>query len=176
MRKYTLQQMRETAKKMLEDRGVTIRDIAEIVLLLQQRYIADVTLEDCIHNVEKVLEKREIVHAVLTGISLDILAEQKLLPEPLQYLVETDEPLYGIDEIIPLSIVNVYGSIGLTNFGFLDKEKFGIIKKLDEHVGEEVHTFMDDIVCALAAAAASRIAHRTRDIQEAALNQEEIIV
>jgi phosphatidylglycerophosphatase A len=70
----------------------------------------------------------------------------------------------------------VYGSIGLTNFGFLDKEKFGIIKKLDEHEGEEVHTFMDDIVCALAAAAASRIAHRTRDIQEAALNEEEIIV
>ena len=57
-----------------------------------------------------VLNKREIVHAVLTGIALDQLAEKKLLPEPLQYLVETDEPLYGIDEIIPLSIVNVYGS------------------------------------------------------------------
>ncbi|QFT89301.1 Phosphatidylglycerophosphatase A [Bacillus sp. THAF10] len=161
---------------MLEKRGVTIQDIAEIVLQLQQKYIEDVTLEDCMHNVEKVLEKREIVHAVLTGISLDMLAEKNLLPEPLQYLVETDEPLYGIDEIIPLSIVNVYGSIGLTNFGYLDKEKFGIIKKLDESEGEEVHTFMDDIVCALAAAAASRIAHRTRDLEESGLNEKEVIV
>ncbi|MGD6781197.1 phosphatidylglycerophosphatase A family protein [Sutcliffiella horikoshii] len=176
MRKYTLKEMRETTKKMLDDRGVTIQDIAEIVLLLQKKYISNVTLENCIHNVEKVLEKREIVHAVLTGLSLDILAEKKLLPDPLQYLVETDEPLYGIDEIIPLSIVNVYGSIGLTNFGFLDKEKFGIIKRLDEHEGEEVHTFMDDIVCALAAAAASRIAHRSRDIEEAELSEEEVIV
>ncbi|CAG9622007.1 phosphatidylglycerophosphatase A family protein [Sutcliffiella rhizosphaerae] len=176
MRKYTLQQMHEIAKKMLIERGVTIEDIAEIVFQLQQKYIKDVTLKDCIHNVEKVLEKREIVHAVLTGISLDILAEKELLPEPLQYLVETDEPLYGIDEIIPLSIVNVYGSIGLTNFGFLDKEKFGIIKRLDEAEGNEVHTFMDDIVCALAAAAASRIAHRTRDIEEANLNETEVIV
>lgn len=68
--------------------------------------------------------------------------QKKALPEPLQHLVETDEPLYGIDEIIPLSIVNVYGSIGLTNFGYLDKEKFGIIRELDEGRPGEVHTFM----------------------------------
>ena len=88
------------------------------------------------------------------------------MPEPLQYLVETDEPLYGIDEIIPLSIVNVYGSIGLTNFGYLDKEKFGIIKELDDCPDDEVHTFLDDIVAALAAAAASRIAHSHQDLED----------
>ncbi|MCA1030390.1 phosphatidylglycerophosphatase A [Bacillus timonensis] len=166
MRKYTLDEMVKITKDMLEERGVRIHDIAEIVFTLQKKYVTDVTIEDCIHHVEKVLDKREITHAVLTGLSLDILAEKNLLPQPLQHLVESDEPLYGIDEIIPLSIVNVYGSIGLTNFGYLDKEKFGIIKALDEHQGEHVHTFLDDIVCALAAAAASRIAHRSRDIED----------
>lgn len=94
---------------------------------------------------------------------MDEIAEKKLLPEPLQSIVERDEGLYGIDEIIPLSIVNVYGTIGLTNFGYLDKEKIGIIKELDEMKGEAVNTFLDDLVAALAAAAASRIAHSKED-------------
>ncbi|KEZ50612.1 MULTISPECIES: phosphatidylglycerophosphatase A family protein [Metabacillus] len=166
MGKYTIDEMVKTTKEMLYDRGVALTDIAEIVMTLQKKYIPDITLEDCVENVERVLNKREIVHAVLTGLALDQLAEQNLLPQPLQHLVETDEPLYGIDEIIPLSIVNVYGSIGLTNFGYLDKEKFGIIKALDEHGGNRVNTFLDDLVAALAAAAASRMAHRARDIAD----------
>lgn len=68
-------------------------------------------------------QKREIVHAILTGIALDEIAEKKLLPEPLQSIVESDEGLYGIDEILPLSIVNVYGTIGLTNYGFWTRRK-----------------------------------------------------
>ena len=108
-----------------------------------------------------VLSKREVCHAILTGIALDEMAEKNLLEDPLLTIVKNDEGLYGIDEIIPLSIVNIYGSIGLTNFGYLDKEKLGIIKDLDENKNPktEVNTFMDDIVAALAAAAASRLAH-----------------
>ncbi|HZJ99408.1 MAG TPA: phosphatidylglycerophosphatase A, partial [Tissierellaceae bacterium] len=143
----------------LENRGVQLEDIAKIVLELQKEYLTDVTLEECITNLEHVLNKREVSHAVLTGIALDELAEKKLLPEPLQTIVETDHGLYGIDEVIPLSIVNVYGTIGLTNFGYLDKKKIGIIKDLDEGKKNGVNTFLDDIVAGLASAAASRIAH-----------------
>lgn len=103
--------------------------------------------------------KRETIHAVLTGIALDEMVERKELPEPLQNIVESDNGLYGIDEIIPLSIVNIYGTIGLTNYGHLDKEKVGIIKELDNKEGKRVNTFLDDLVAAIAAAAASRIAH-----------------
>ena len=121
------------------------------------------TIETCIENLEMVLTKREIVHAILTGVALDQLAEKNLLPQPLQTIVETDESLYGIDEIIPLSIVNVYGTIGLTNYGYLDKEKIGIIKELDIQKDKECNTFLDDLVAALAAATASRIAHSMED-------------
>lgn len=154
-----MKDLKDTAVKMLERRGVTVKDIGELVYRLQKSYYPDLTLETCIENVEAVLTKREIIHAILTGIALDELAEKKLLPEPLQSIVESDEGLYGIDEIIPLSIVNVYGTIGLTNFGYLDKEKMGIIKELDRHKDNVVNTFLDDLVAALAAAAASRIAH-----------------
>lgn len=156
MKKYELQKI---AIEQLENRGVQLEDIAKIVLELQKEYLTDVTLEECITNLEHVLNKREVSHAVLTGIALDELAEKKLLPEPLQTIVETDHGLYGIDEVIPLSIVNVYGTIGLTNFGYLDKKKIGIIKDLDEGKKNGVNTFLDDIVAGLASAAASRIAH-----------------
>lgn len=159
MKKYSDEEFSKIATEMLEKRGVKLEDIADLVMYLQSKYYKDLTVEICIENLKHVLNKREIVHAILTGIALDELAEKKLLPEPLQTIVETDESLYGIDEIIPLSIVNVYGTIGLTNYGFLDKEKIGILKDLDFQKGKECNTFLDDLVAALAAATASRIAH-----------------
>jgi phosphatidylglycerophosphatase A len=151
------------SKETLIRRGVRLEDLAELVMHLQKKYHPDLTMATCLENVEAVLNKREVAHAIITGVALDELAERKLLPEPLQQIVESDEPLYGIDEILPLSISNLYGTIGLTNYGYLDKEKIGIIKILDEMKGERVHTFMDDLAAAIAAAAASRIAHSDSD-------------
>ena len=157
--KYDMEELKVMTIEMLNRRGVQLEDIAEIVLFLQKEYYPDLTIEKCIDNIDAVLSKREIIHAIMTGIAIDELTEKKLLPEPLQSIVAADEGLYGIDEILPLSIVNVYGTIGLTNFGYLDKEKIGIIKKLDEEKGDVCNTFLDDLVAAIAAAAASRIAH-----------------
>ena len=154
-----MDELKEMTIEMINRRGVQLGDIADIVYDLQKDYYENLTKEMCLENIHAVLRKREIIHAIITGIAIDELTEKKLLPEPLQSIVEADEGLYGIDEILPLSIVNVYGSIGLTNFGYLDKEKIGIIKDLDTKKGEAVHTFLDDIVAAIAAAAASRIAH-----------------
>jgi phosphatidylglycerophosphatase A len=148
---------------MLEERGVGIKDIAELVYELQKPYISNLSLETCMENVSKVLEKREVQNAVLTGLVLDIYAEKKLLPEPLQTILETDEGLYGIDEILALSITNIYGSIGFTNFGYLDKIKIGILKGLNNKIQGKVNTFLDDLVAAIAASAASRIAHQDKE-------------
>jgi len=157
--KYDMDELKKMTIEMLNRRGVELIEFAKIVKILQLPYYPDLTLDLCMENIDAVLSKREIIHAIMTGIAIDELTEKKLLPEPLQSIVAADEGLYGIDEILPLSIVNVYGSIGLTNFGYLDKEKIGIIKELDEKKGGECHTFLDDLVAAVAAAAASRIAH-----------------
>lgn len=145
---------------LLISRGVTVRDISHLVYDSQIKYLPNLTIEQCDENVLAVLKKREVQNAVLTGINIDILAEQNLLSEPLLSIIKRDEPLYGIDEIIALSIVNVYGSIGFTNFGYNDKVKPGIIKKLDSKENGKVNTFLDDIVGAIAASACSRIAHQ----------------
>ncbi|MBK0348742.1 phosphatidylglycerophosphatase A [Aerococcaceae bacterium zg-ZJ1578] len=154
-----LLKLEKRAYELLEQRGVTIRDIAEIVFELQEKYVPELTIEHCEENVHAVLRKREVQNAVITGIEIDIAAEQNHFSPILCDLLMRDEGLYGIDEILVLSIVNVYGSIGMTNFGFVDKTKPGIIGRLDSAKGAHCNTFIDDIIGALAAAAASRIAH-----------------
>lgn len=149
----------QTARQWLKERGVEIEDIAELVLFLQKKYLPDLQIEDCIENVDRVITKREVQNAILTGIQLDRLSEKGQLEEPLQSIIQYDESLYGVDEILALSIVNVYGSIGLTNYGYIDKVKPGILSMLNDHSDGSCHTFLDDIVGAIAAAASSRLAH-----------------
>ncbi|NIK76043.1 phosphatidylglycerophosphatase A [Paenibacillus castaneae] len=146
-------------ESMLLRRGVSVDQVSEIVFSLQRPYNADLTMKECEESVRAVLAKREVQYVMYTGIALDELAEKRLLPEPLQSIMETDESLYGVDETLALGITNVYGMIGLTSFGYLDKVKPGIIRQLNVK-GEHIHVFLDDIVAGLAAAASARIAHQ----------------
>ena len=145
--------------ELLAERGVTLEDIAELVFYVQKPYMPNLKLEECRTSVASVLSKREVHNAIITGIELDKLTEQNKLSQPLQRIVANDESLYGIDEILAFSIVNLYGSIGFTNYGYLDKVKPGIIKKLDSEEGGRCNTFLDDLVGAVAAAAAGKLAH-----------------
>ncbi|UOQ85320.1 phosphatidylglycerophosphatase A family protein [Gracilibacillus salinarum] len=157
--KKNVTELEQKARQWLKERGVKLEDIADLVYFLQKDYQDGLTLEVCYENVNSVIGKREVQNAIITGIQLDMLAEQNKLESPLQEILETDESLYGIDEVIALSIVNVYGSIGFTNYGYIDKMKPGILKKLNDK-SNGCHTFLDDIVGAIAAAASSRLAHR----------------
>lgn len=156
--------MKKKVIQKLEQRGISIIDLAFIVLELQKPFDKDLTVEECLFSVDKVLAKREVQYIVLTAIALDILAEKKLMDEPIQQIIERDEPLYGVDETLAMGIASIYGSIGYTSFGYLDKAKPGIIKVLDNHSEGSVHTFLDDIVAAIAAAAAARLAHTKIEI------------
>ncbi|WP_400164838.1 phosphatidylglycerophosphatase A [Brevibacillus sp. TJ4] len=161
-------EVRNAALARLEERGVTIHDIAEIVYEMQAPYHPNLTLEPCIESVKAVLEKREMQHAILVGVELDTLAEKGLLSEPLQTLIAQDEGLFGCDETLAIGSVFAYGSIAVTTFGHLDKYKIGVIKRLDTKLASgRVHTFLDDLVASVAANASSRMAHRLRDEQEA---------
>lgn len=163
--KKVINMTEKTARQWLHERGVEVQDIAELVYFLQQKYHSNLKMEECIQNVERVLSKREVQNAILTGIQLDIMAEKGMLEEPLQTIIATDEGLYGIDEILAFAIVNVYGSIGFTNYGYIDKQKPGILKELNDKSSGKCNTFLDDIVGAIAAAASSRLAHRAANAE-----------
>jgi len=144
-------------KSLLRARGVDLVHLAELVLELQRPYNPHLTLEECLKSLDMILAKREVQHAVLTGITLDLMAEAKLLREPLGRIVRCDHRLYGIDEALASSVINIYGSIGMSNFGYLAVERPGILAKLSQT--EQVNTFLDDLAAALVAAACARIAH-----------------
>lgn len=149
----------EIAETLLLKRGVSLDAIASIVYQLQAAYHPDLKLEECLQSVRSVLGKREVQYTLFTGIALDELAEKEMLPMPLQAILEADEPLYGVDETLALGITSMFGMIGLTSLGYLDKVKPGIIGVLNDKPGK-VHVFLDDLVAAVAAAASARIAHK----------------
>lgn len=152
--------MKQHVTELLAQRGVSLESIAALVYEMQKPYIPELTLEEALQSVERVIEKREAQYALLTGIALDQMAEEGRLPEPLAEAIRTDEPLYGIDEVLALAITNIYGSVGLTSFGYLDKVKPGIIGRMNHRTQGRVHTFLDDLVAGVAAAAGARLAHK----------------
>ena len=76
--------LEEEARELLNSRGVSLKDIGDLVYFLQKDYIPNITLAECIASVESVLTKREVHNTILTGIQLDILAEKGELLAPLQ--------------------------------------------------------------------------------------------
>ncbi|MGD9678542.1 MAG: phosphatidylglycerophosphatase A [Vulcanibacillus sp.] len=172
-RKISSKELKEATLERLRERDVNIEDIAQLVYDLQVIYNDKLSMELCIESVDKVLTKREIQHAILVGIELDVLAEKKLIREPLLSIIESDEGLFGVDEILAIGSVYGYGSIALTTFGYLDKCKVGIIKEIDRKKDGKVNTFLDDIVAAIAAASAGRIAHHCRDLEDELIEKNE---
>jgi len=148
---------------LLQQRGASINAIAQGVLYLQSKYHPELTIEECEEEILQVLNKHEVQYAVMLGIEIDRQSEDNRLYDPtLSKIIRTDAPLFGLDEVLAYSICNIYGSIALTNFGYIDKTKYGIVGVLNDDK-EHCNTFIDDIVGALAAAAASRIAHNRGD-------------
>src|SRR5690625_2322199 len=100
----------EETKRALGDRGVKISELAEIILDLQSSHTKNINKDIALENIYGVLKKREIQHAILTGIMLDELIEKGHIDSPIANLIKNDDKLYGVDETLALSITNCYGS------------------------------------------------------------------
>lgn len=153
--------MKEKSIQLLRSRGVEISDIVSLVRYLQEPYIADLNDDDIEEDIHEILDKREVYHQIFTGIALDIAVEEDQLFDPeISGIIREDAGLYGTDEVLAYGICNLYGSIALTNFGYIDKVKPGIIGVLNElNEKGHCHTFLDDLVGAIAASAAAKLAH-----------------
>lgn len=141
----------------LNRRGVTVEDLADIAMDLQAKYNPDVPRSEFIDAANDILHKREVMSIAMTGLALDNAASNKQLPDPLQNIIGRDFALYGVDELLAIGITNLYGTVGVTNFGYVDKVKKGIIAKLDTDENH-VNTFVDDLVGAIAVATGAKVA------------------
>lgn len=153
--------MKQICIDLLEERGVELKDIVECVVYLQDGYSKIIDREIIMQDILGILDKREVQHTIMTGIAIDKAVEDKCFGnEALCDIIMTDAGLYGIDEVLAYSICNLYGSIALTNFGYIDRVKPGIIGELNEPQEGVCNTYLDDVVGAIAAAAASKHAHK----------------
>jgi phosphatidylglycerophosphatase A len=156
---FSREEMFQLNKERLEERGVKLEDIAEIAFRQQSRYNKDISMKTCLESVEKILTYRDIFHIIQLSIEIDRLTEEGAFRSPIQEIMRADLGMFGIDEIFGLSIAANYGVIGQTNFGDIDVNKPGIVKHLNDIGKKNVcHTFLDDVVGALAAAASTRVA------------------
>lgn len=146
------------AQALLVERGVDLDQMAALVYELQAPYNSRLTKAACREALDAVLRKREVQYAVITGLTLDRMAERRALEEPLGSIIREDSRLYAIDEVLALAIVNIYGTIGLSNFGYLVEERPGCLAALGQRAGR-VDTFLDDLIAAIVAATCARLAH-----------------
>jgi phosphatidylglycerophosphatase A len=145
---------------LLATRGVEMIHMSSLVLELQKPYNPHLTLEECEEHVRGVLRKQQTYHTIHLCVTIDHGVEKKEFGDQFQAIVGADEGLYGIDETVNTSVSKMYGMIAITNFGYLDKSKPGIIGELDSHQEDGTcNTFIDDTVCAIVSAACARLAH-----------------
>lgn len=157
--KSTNIELKEHVKSMLEKRGVTLRDMAEIVYDLQVPYNNSLSVDYCEEIIDSILGKTEVQNALMLGVEIDKLHEKGLIEDKyLNEMISKDAGIFGLDEIIGLNLTYCYGTIAITNFGYLDKVKPKIIGKLDNSK-KQTNVFLDDLVCGICAAACGKLAH-----------------
>ncbi len=177
---YSRDEMLEMNVKTLKERTVTVEEIAEVAYRQQAKWSKDLTMQDCINSVEKILSLRDVFHLLQLGAEIDRMTDEGLFKGPIQEILKVDLGMFGIDELFGLELAGLYGTIGKTNFGDIDVNKPLVIDRLNgvgKH-GGMCHTFMDDIVGAIAAAASTRVAqilnenqaHKDPNIEEITLD------
>lgn len=156
--KYPDKQLYDFVVSELNKRNINSETIGIAAYQMQHEYYPNITPAQFGHELINVLQKREVLNNLAVGFTLDNLANDGQLPEPLQTIVANDLGNFTVDEALALSITQLYGTVSSTNYGHADKEKIGFAKELDNSNGE-INTFSDDLFSALASAVCARFAH-----------------
>ncbi|MGE0003477.1 MAG: phosphatidylglycerophosphatase A [Candidatus Izemoplasmatales bacterium] len=165
---YSREEMYKMNEDILRKRGVSIEEITDIAFRQQSKWNPSISYQECKESVEKILSLRDVFHLLQLGAEIDRLTEEKMFQGPIQSILESDLGMFGIDELFGLELAGLYGTIGKTNFGDIDVNKPGVVRRLNEEGKADqpaCHTFLDDIVGAIAAAASTRVAQIENELE-----------
>ena len=95
----------------LEQRGVSLEDICAKAIEEQKKHGVESSMAEAGKYLINLLHKREIMNVIMVDIYLDEQAENGLLEEPLQDIIESDAPSFGLDESFAFIITSLFGSI-----------------------------------------------------------------
>ncbi len=165
---FSREEMYQMNVDKLLERGVQVDEIAEVAFRQQSKWNASISFQECRESVDKILSLRDVFHLLQLGAEIDRLTEVNAFQGPIQSILASDLGMFGIDELFGLELAGLYGTIGKTNFGDIDVNKPGVVSRLNEDGKESkaaCHTFLDDIVGAIAAAASTRVAQIENEIE-----------
>lgn len=157
---YPDNELYQFVQEELYKRGITAYSIGEIAYEMQHDYLPDYEISDFTEQFSEVLKKREVLNLLAFAFELDNLANKRMFSEPIQNIIENDAGFWQIDEILASSLAQLFGMLAITNYGYLDKNKVGIARQLDEE--DSITVFSDDIVSALASAVIGRCGHGSK--------------
>jgi phosphatidylglycerophosphatase A len=157
---FSREEMLEMNIKTLRERTVELEEIVEVAFRQQARWNPEISRVEVRESVNKILSLRDVFHLLQLGAEIDRLTDEHLITGPIYDILKADLGMFGIDELFGLELAGLYGTIGKTNFGDIDVNKPLVVDRLNEagKDGGMCHTFMDDIVGAIAAAASTRVA------------------
>lgn len=158
---FSREEMLEMNIQTLKERTVSVDEIAEIAYRQQKKWSENISYADCVDSVHKILSLRDTFHLLQLGAEIDRLTDENAFKGPILDVLKVDLGMFGIDELFGLELAGLYGTIGKTNFGDIDVNKPLVVDRLNsdgKHEGGMCHTFLDDIVGAIAAAASTRVA------------------
>lgn len=142
----------------LKERGVEVSTLADLSYKMTSEFVPEITMHECEEAILAVLHKRDFLSPAMIMLDLDRLANEKKLSQPLNDIISNDVGVFGVDEELASAISMIYGPIGITNFGYRDRVKKGIIAQID-HDPAHVNTFLDDLVGAIVVASCGKISH-----------------
>ena len=157
---YPDNELYQFVQEELHKRGITAYSIGEIAYEMQHDYLPDYEISDFAEQFSEVLKKREVLNLLAFAFELDNLANKRMFSEPIQNIIENDAGFWQIDEILASALAQLFGMLAITNYGYLDKNKVGIARRLDEE--DSITVFSDDIVSALASAVIGRCGHGSK--------------
>jgi len=165
---YSRSEMLQLNIEKLLERTVTVEEIAEVAFRQQSKWNDQISMQECVKSVEKILSLRDVFHLVQLGAEIDRLTDEGIFKGPILEILKQDLGMFGIDELFGLELAGLYGTIGKTNFGDIDVNKPLVVNRLNDegkHEGGMCHTFLDDVVGAIAAAASTRVAQISNEIE-----------
>lgn len=144
---------------LLDKRNVPVESLGGLVYAGQKEHNPDIELDECIDAVYHVLHKREIQNILLLGINVDMWVDRGIEDRYLAEILKHDEGQFQCDETLSHGCVEIFGGIGISNLGYLDHVKPGIIGKVDARKNS-CNVFLDDILAGIVASAEAYVANK----------------
>lgn len=142
--------------------GISLKNISKAIYKEQKKYNQNLSLDDCYNALEHIISKREVADKLCICFLLNSLKNNECEYSKVinKYSLNYNNALLGTSKMLGISISEMYGAIGYSNFGYFSEYYLDFFDELKNN--SKCTVFIIDAICGIAAAASGKIAHQYR--------------